>query len=246
MRRELAWTCALLLLSGALGLLPKGREPEELTLLTQLAVEKAGEEVVLTALAGGRAEEGEDPELLTGRGPTLSAAVEDLTDPPLRRPYLGQTEALLVGCEWAGEMEELLSFVLDHPDLKVDTTIYVTQGRAGEVLAAWAKELKGKTRAEDREARTVGETLALLSQGRRAVLPVLALDREGNVVRRGKTELDGGKTLRLSLDRHGLRRTGPAGAAAGPLRRVGLDPAPGLPPGGCGGRRAVAQAGGHL
>lgn len=179
------WAALLLFVVGAagLGLLPQGRELEELTLLTRLAVDRTGETVTVTALVGARAAEGEEPTFLTGTGPSLAEAVAALEDSPLRHPYLGQTETLLVG--EGEELEEVLAFVLDHGEMKTDATLYIVEESAGELLAAWGAEVQGETLPKDPAAVTVGEALAGLTQGRAVAPPVLALDREGRVVYRG-------------------------------------------------------------
>lgn len=192
MRQEVLWTAALLLCFGLLGFLPRGQEPEELTLLTELAVDRREGAIGVTALVGVRATEDEEPELLTGEGPALTVAVAALEDSPLRRPYLGQVETLLVGKSLEGELEEVLHFVLEHRELKTDSTLYIVEGDAGALLEAWAGETAGKTRPKDPSAVTVGEALARLSQGRPVRVPVLALDEEGKVV--GEEALHGEKS----------------------------------------------------
>lgn len=177
------WLVLLVLLLAAkgAGLLPEGREMEELTLLTELAVDREEGQVTVTALIGGRAAEGEEPRLLTGCGPTLADAVADLEASSLRRTYLGQVEALLVG---EGEdLGEALTYVLEHRELKTDITLYIIEGSAGELLGAWATETHGETRPTDDRAMTVGEALAGLTQGRPVQPPVLKLDGRGRVVR---------------------------------------------------------------
>lgn len=177
MRRVVWGTAALLLCAGFLGLLPKGREPEELTLLTQVAVDRAGNQVMVTALAGARATEDEEPEILEGEGASLDEAFAALADSPLRQPYLGQVETLLVGP--GEELEELLPFVLNHRALKTDITLYIiVGGSAGDALEAWAEETKGASPPQDPGAVTVGEALADLTQGRPVDVPALTLDKD--------------------------------------------------------------------
>lgn len=175
MSRMVLGATVLLLCAGALGLLPQSREPEELTLVTQVAVDRTEGRVMVAALAGARAAEGEEPEIRKGEGANLAEAFAALEDSPLYRPYLGQVETLLVG---PGErLEELLPFVLDHRELKTDITLYkVEKGSAGEALEGWAGETKGESPPRDSHAVTVGETLADLTQGRETNVPVLTLD----------------------------------------------------------------------
>ena len=175
MRRAVLGTAALLLCAGFLGLLPKSREPEELTLLTQVAVDREGARVVVTALAGARWAEDEEPQIMEGKGSSLDEAFAALENSPLRRPYLGQVETLLVG---PGEkLDELLPFVLNHRALKTDMILYaIVGGSAGKALTVWAEETKGASPPQDPDAVTVGEALADMTQGRSLNLAPLTLD----------------------------------------------------------------------
>lgn len=185
MRRVVLGTAALLLCAGLLGLLPKSREPEELTLLTQVAVDRVGDRVMVTALAGARVTEDEEPEIMEGEGSTLEEAFASLEDSPLHRPYLGQVETLLAGP--GEELGELLPFVLNHRALKTDITLYIiVGGSAGDALEIWAEETKGASPPQDPHAVTVGEALAALTQGRPMEVPALTLD-EDRLVWEGST-----------------------------------------------------------
>ena len=177
MRRAVLGAAALFLCAGLLGLLPQSREPEELTLLTQVAVDREGERVRVTALAGARWTEDEEPRIVKGEGATLAEAFAALEDSPLRRPYLGQVETLLVG---QGEtLDELLPFVLNHRTLKTDIILYtIVGGSAGDALEVWAKETKGASPPQDPDAVTVGEALADMTQGRALNPHALTLDGE--------------------------------------------------------------------
>ena len=148
----------LLLVAGSLGALPKGREMEELKLITALALDGDG----VTAITGVRASEGEEPQVLTGEGESLAAACNQLRVSSARRAYLGQTEKLLVG-EGRG-LNEVLEFVLADRELRLDTLLYIVRGETGEAMAKTAKETAGEE-GKDPRGRTVGELLPRLTEG---------------------------------------------------------------------------------
>ena len=178
--RESKWilALALLLAAGSLGALPKGREMEELKLITALALD--GDKV--TAITGARASEGEEPQVLTGEGESLAAACGELRVSSARRAYLGQTEKLLVGEDQ--DLNEVLEFVLADRELRLDTLLYIVKGQAGEPMAQTAKETAGEEGKAPR-SRTVGELLPRLTEGDYVMAPALQADSEGKLVPAG-------------------------------------------------------------
>ncbi len=177
MRRH-RWALALAVLLGvkALGFLPQAREPEERKLVTALAVD-GGEEIRVTAVTGVRVTEEEEAEVLAGTGPSLAQACRSLRGRSARRPYLGQTEQLLLG--EAQDLEETLDFVLSDRELRLDTLLYIIRGTAGEALAASVKKVAGETGGQDPRGRTVGEILPRLAQEEFALAPALIPGDEG-------------------------------------------------------------------
>ena len=166
-----AVTLAVLLVAKGVGILPQGRELEERKLVTALAVD-GGEEIRVTAVTGVRVTEEEEAELLTGEGPSLAQACRNLRGRSARRPYLGQTEQLLLG--ESQDLEETLDFVLSDRELRLDTLLYIVKGAAGEALAASVEKVAGETGGQDPRGRTVGEILPRLARGEYALAPVLA------------------------------------------------------------------------
>ena len=171
-------TLALLLAAGSLGALPKGREMEELKLITALALD--GDRV--TAITGVRASEGEEPQVLTGDGESLGLACNQLRVSSARRAYLGQAEKLLVG--EGQDLNEVLEFVLADRELRLDTLLYIVRGEAGEPMAKTAKETAGEE-GKDPRGRTVGELLPRLTEGDYVMAPALREDSEGKLVPAG-------------------------------------------------------------
>ena len=168
----------LLLVAESLGALPKGREMEELKLITALALD--GDRV--TAITGVRASEGEEPQVLTGEGESLAAACNQLRVSSARRAYLGQTEKLLVG--EGRDLNGVLEFVLADRELRLDTLLYIVRGEAGEAMAKTAKETAGEE-GKDPRGRTVGELLPRLTEGDYVMAPALKEDSEGKLVPSG-------------------------------------------------------------
>ncbi len=160
--------------------LPKGREIEELQLITALAVDRGDERIELTAVTGVRAGEGEEPEVLTGQGDDLEAACQAVQETRASRAYLGQADKLLLGEELAREeLMDVLEFVLDHRELRLDTLLYIVKGNAGEGLAKTAPETAGETPGRDKRGVSVGQALARLCEGETVRVPALAPGEDG-------------------------------------------------------------------
>lgn len=169
---------AFLLAAGCLGSLPRGREMEELQLVTALALD--GRRV--TAVTGVRASEGEEPQILTGEGDSLAAACGELRAGSARRAYLGQAEKLLVG--EGQDLLEAMDFVLSDRELRLDTLLYIVKGEAGAAMARTAKEAAG-AEGRDPRSRTVGELLPRLAEGDYVMAPALREDDEGKLIPSG-------------------------------------------------------------
>lgn len=174
--RWLAVLAGVLLLSGA-G--PRGREMEELRLVTALALD-GGEEIRATAVTGVRASEDEEPELLTGAGETMAQACAALRESSARRAYLGQTEQLLLG-EGMDPLQAM-ELVARHRELRLDTLLYIVRGNAGEGLAGSAGRMAAETGGQDFRGRTVGEILPRLAEGEYALAPALKPGEDGGLV----------------------------------------------------------------
>lgn len=189
------WAIALALLLAAkgAGLLPQGREMEELRLITALAADKRGTGVALTAVTGVRAVEGEEPQVLDGEGRDMASACQAVQEAEASRAYLGQADKLLLGEELARNgLMETLEFVMDHRELRLDTLLYIVKGNAGEGLAATAPATAGETPGRDPKGVTVGQVLARLCENRAIRVPVLAPDEEGMLAPSGWARLERG------------------------------------------------------
>lgn len=168
-----------LLAAGAFGLLPKGREMEELKLVTALAFD--GNKV--TALTGVRVTESEEAQAFTGAGESLAKACSELRASSSRRTYLGQAQQLLLGADQ--DTARALDFVLLDRELRLDTLLYIVKGNAGEALESAVEQTSEETGGEDPRGRTVGETLTRLTQGYCAPVPALQQSAEGGLAPAG-------------------------------------------------------------
>ncbi len=181
-RRVWAAALAFVLLAGGAGFLPRSREMERLKLVSALAVDGGGE-VSVTALTAVRASGEEEPETFSGVGGSLASACRNLRESSARRAYLGQTEQLLLGegCD----LEQTLDFVLTDRELRMDASLYIVKGNAGQVLQASVERAGEETGGRDPRGRTVGETLARLAQEEYALIPALAPGGDGTAAPAG-------------------------------------------------------------
>ncbi|MCI5704948.1 MAG: hypothetical protein MR272_07050 [Pseudoflavonifractor sp.] len=171
---------AVVLAARGVGLLPRGREMEELTLVSALAADRAGAAVAVTAVTGVRASQDEEPQVLTGKGQSLAEACRGLGKKGSAVPYLGQADRLLVGEDLARTgLWETLDFVLTDRELRLDTLLYIVRGSAGAALSDAAAQAAKEGGTEDPRGRTVGETLSRLAEGEYAPVPVLEPDGDG-------------------------------------------------------------------
>lgn len=180
--KGLALLLAVVLAARGAGLLPPGREMEELALVSALAADRTASAVTVTAVTGVRASQNEEPRVLAGEGQSLAEACHGLGEKGTTIPYLGQTNRLLVGESLARTgLWETLEFVLSDRDLRLDTLLYIVKGSAGEALSGSAVKAAGETGAEDPRGRTVGETLSRLAEGEYAPVPVLGPGEDGTL-----------------------------------------------------------------
>lgn len=91
---------AVVLAARGVGLLPRGREMEELTLVSALAADRAGAAVAVTAVTGVRASQDEEPQVLTGKGQSLAEACRGLGKRAVPSLIWGRLTAFWWGRTW--------------------------------------------------------------------------------------------------------------------------------------------------
>ena len=172
--------------------LPRGREIEELQLITALAADRVEDGIALVGITGVRAGEGEQPQVLTGQGRDMAEACQAVQEDRASRAYLGQADKLLLGEGLAREeLLEVLEFVMDHRELRLDTLLYIVRGDAGKGLEKTAPETAGETPGRDKRGVSVGRVLSLLYEGEEVRVPALAPGEDGLLVPSGWAVLSG-------------------------------------------------------
>jgi len=171
----------LALLGRYVGALPRGREMEELSLITTLAADQTDNGIKVTAVTGVRAGESAKADVLTGTGKDFSKACQDAQKTQALHAYFGQTGQILLGEDLARSslMEILAGSVLDGRELRLDTFVYIVKGDAGKGLSDTAPKASQETPGEDKRGRTAAQLLAKLCAGETTLAPVLAPNEEG-------------------------------------------------------------------
>lgn len=191
MRRVFIVACAVsasLLLSSC-GVLPDQTDAADEAILRVITLERAGEELTMTAVTAGiqTGESDEPPETVVGRGGDYWAARDDLKR---------QREASLVHTtDWIvaeNALGDLLGAFVEDPELTYAAHIYILKEQsAAEFLSAFSEEETGPARALadldralDAEGMTVLRCSARLAAGERCEIPALRAEN-------GKAYLDG-------------------------------------------------------
>lgn len=126
-----------LLLTGCrryAGILPYGREIEDMELIRTLGVDGAGEAGVAVTASGGRQEEG--TQVVSGQAGTISAAVLELQGEGSTYLYFGHVSQLLLGEELAARgVLPALDYVLRDVEMRLETALYLVRGgTAGQAI----------------------------------------------------------------------------------------------------------------
>lgn len=172
--------CALtimLLLSGCRysGVLPYGREIEDMELIRTLGVDEGTEGVAITA-SGGSSQE--DTHVVSGQADTISAAVLALQSDGDSYLYFGHVTQLVVGETLAAQgFGPVLDYALRDVEMRPETALYLVRGgSAGQAIEKAAQEGSATDRLEALAA-DAGLTAGSMP---RTVKDVLAeLDRQG-------------------------------------------------------------------
>lgn len=234
MRRKI-WAAALLpalLLTGCRATaLPYGREIEHMALMRTMGVDAAEEGVLVTVSTGvqdsGGGQSGQPPMVLSQSAGTISGALLAMQAEGASYVFYGHVGQLLLGETMARQsVRPALDYVLRDIEMRLDTSVYLVRGQAGQAIAAsagaGAEEGKAPSSAADRlEAmeedaqlrsyatpRTVGEVLSELEERGASYAPALVLadTREGTLEAGGYAILKDGVLAAWTSDEqaHGV------------------------------------------
>ena len=185
----------LLLLSGCRSTaLPYGREIEHMALMRTMGVDRAQEGVQVTVSSGVQGGGGlpqTDPVVLSQTSGTISGALLSMQADGASYVFYGHVGQLLLGETLACEdIIPALDYVLRDIEMRLDTSLYLVQGRAQQAVFLPAQT--GSSAADRLEAmeadarlcsyatpRTVGEVLSELEERGASYAPALALSPDG-------------------------------------------------------------------
>lgn len=155
------------------GVLPYGREIEDMELIRTLGVDQAPAGVAVTASGGDQ----EETRVVEGEADTISAAVLALQGGGDSYLYFGHVTQLLVGEGLAAQgVAPTLDYALRDVEMRLETALYLVRGEAGTAIRAAAAEGSATDRLEALAA-DAGLTAASMP---RTLKDVLAdLDRQG-------------------------------------------------------------------
>lgn len=238
---------ALLPLSGCsslslTGLLPYGREIEDMELVRTLGVDGDGTGVTVTASGGTR--EGEEAAVVSGGADTISAAVLTMQSQGSSYLYFGHVGQLLLGEELARRgVGPSLDYVLRDVEMRLEIALYlVRNGSAGEAMEAAARDGSATDRLEalaedvgltaDTMTRSVKDVLSDLEDRGASFVPALSADdaltaagygilKDGALVAWADREAALGINLILSRVDADVVEVAPAGESPAALRVVG-------------------------
>ncbi len=132
----LSLVLVLLLLSGCnnLGALSLAIEPDEISLVRTLGVEKSGGEYLVTVCtASGQTR---NPEIYSAKGETFSLAVNNIMNLPQgREARFSHTEQVIIGEKLAQSgIDEVLDYIERSDSMRLDTDFYICRGITPEEL----------------------------------------------------------------------------------------------------------------
>lgn len=198
MRRRWIGVLALLLaLTGCQGdLLPKARDITTVELMQVLALDEGeGEALRVTAASGvrsgGQGGEPKPPVVLSREAPTVLSACMDMQGSASGYASFSHVEHVVLSARAAQRSTvSLLDFLERDPEMRLDTHIYLTQGRASEVIEAMQEEERSAAELLEAISRelelksqawpvSVRELLIDLEENGCALLPVLETKEEG-------------------------------------------------------------------
>ena len=188
---------ALLLLTGCRGdLLPRARDITTVELMQVLALDEGeGDKLRVTAATGvrsvGQGGEPKPPVVLQREAPTVLSACMSMQGSADGYASFSHVEQVVLSADAAERSTAgLLDFLERDPEMRLDTHVYLTEGKASDVIEQLQKEersaaelLEGLQRELEVNSQgwpvNVGELLADLEENGCALLPVLEVKKEG-------------------------------------------------------------------
>ena len=170
--------------SDPLNLLPYAREIDTVALMRTLGVDGSPEGMAVTVSGGAR--DGQEPEIFSGQGASVSGALLTMQGQGESYLFYGHVGQLLLGEALAEEnLRPPLDYVLRDVEMRLETELYVVRdGEAGAAIRAASGQ--GKSAADRLEAmeedagllsattvRTVGQVLADLEERGASFAPAL-------------------------------------------------------------------------
>ena len=168
------------------GVLPYGREIEDMELIRTLGVDAAAGDGVAVTASGGTSRE--ETRVVSGRAGTISAAVLALQGEGSSYLYFGHVGQLLLGEELAKRgVITSLDYVLRDVEMRLETALYVVRsGTAGGAIEAAAADGSATDRLEaladdagltaNSMPRTVKDVLVELDRQGASFLPAVLAD----------------------------------------------------------------------
>jgi spore germination protein KC len=177
-------------------LLPRARDITRVELMQALALDEGKEgKLRVTAASGvrsgGQGGEPRPPVILTREAPTVLAACMDMQGSASGYASFSHVEQVVLSAGAAQRSTAgLLDFLGRDPEMRLDAHIYITQGKASEVVEKVKKEERSAAEllealSREMEVRsqawpvTVRELLIDLEENGCALLPVLEVKEEG-------------------------------------------------------------------
>lgn len=189
---------ALLLLTGCQGdLLPKARDITTVELMQVLALDEGeGEQLRVTAASGvrsgGQGGEPKPPVVLSQEAPTVLGACMAMQGSASGYASFSHVEQVVLSARAAQRSTAgLLDFLERDPEMRLDTHIYITEGKVSEVIEAVQEEERSAAELLEAISRelelksqawpvSVRELLIDLEENGCALLPVLEVKQEGD------------------------------------------------------------------
>lgn len=195
------WICGISLLvlvgCGGSSALPLVHQIEHMVLMETLGVDlQDGGSVTLTGASSGQRSSGQTPAepavVVTATAGSVTMARQEIQTQGSDFVFFGNVEQLVIGSGLAEQgLEWLLWYVADDPELRLESKIWVVDGKASDVLSGVEVTNRLKAILDDGETsgspvgRTAREVLVELADYGASIVPSLEVDPEGMIRSQG-------------------------------------------------------------